>query len=55
MKLTWKPQAPPGPLYRTKVLGGWLIVWYWADSSGAFGGITFYPDPEHKWDGNSMP
>ena len=36
--------------YRAKVPGGWLIrVW---QSEGQ--GITFYPDPNHTWDGNSL-
>ena len=33
---------------RAKVPGGWLIA------SGS-GGIAFYPDPEHAWDGASLP
>jgi hypothetical protein len=36
-------------LGRTKVPGGWLVLWE------ASGSMTFYPDPEHKWDGNSLP
>ncbi|SUO95628.1 hypothetical protein [Suttonella ornithocola] len=35
--------------YRSPVFGGWLI------SNGYEGGITFIPDPEHKWDGESYP
>ncbi len=35
-------------LYRTKVPGGWILC---IDTFGA----TFYPDPGHKWDGNSLP
>ena len=31
---------------RAKVPGGWLVV------CGA--GVTFYPDPGHKWDGSSV-
>jgi len=34
-------------LYRAKVFGGWLV----AVSSG---GVTFLPDPDHQWDGNSL-
>lgn len=36
-------------LYRSPVLGGWLV------SHGYQGGLTFVPDPEHKWDGESYP
>ncbi len=36
---------------RAKVPGGWLI----ASAVGQSGAVTFYPDPEHKWDGTSLP
>jgi hypothetical protein len=32
---------------RAKVPGGWLVV---AGNSG----VTFYPDPEHSWNGESL-
>jgi len=35
---------------RTKVPGGWLLIF----SSNSGGGCTFYPDPEHKWNGESV-
>jgi hypothetical protein len=35
---------------RAKIPGGWLLV----STSVAGGGVTFYPDPEHKWDGGSV-
>jgi hypothetical protein len=37
-------------LSRAKIPGGWLLLA--ASSSG--GGLTFYSDPQHKWDGNSL-
>ena len=38
---------------RAKVPGGWLVyLWKWKDASG--GGL-FYPDPNHTWDGSSIP
>jgi hypothetical protein len=40
-----------GQGYRAKVPGGWL-VFLW-DSCGV--GLTFYPDPQHKWDGGTLP
>ena len=42
------------PLYsaRAKVPGGWLVTI--GGSSAVDRGITFYPDPEHKWDGGSL-
>lgn len=48
-----------GPLvYRSKVPGGWLVFMVDNGSDGdagwGYGGATFYPDPEHKWDGGSL-
>ena len=36
---------------RAKVPGGWLVI-----LGGGYGysGVTFYPDPEHQWDGSSL-
>ena len=43
-----KLNAAPHSVARAKVPGGWLVV---------HGGtsICFYPDPEHAWDGESLP
>jgi len=38
-------------LERAKVPGGWFIKVYVQDGGGGF----FYPDPNHEWDGNSLP
>ena len=47
--LQWTPvDTSRIPLLRAKVPGGWLI----AAGSGA--GLTFYPDPDHEWDGTSL-
>jgi hypothetical protein len=35
---------------RAKIPGGWLLV----STSNAGGGVTFYPDSGHKWDGGSV-
>ncbi len=37
--------------YRAKVAGGWLVV-----CAGAEGvsGVTFYPDPNHEWNGGTL-
>ena len=35
---------------RSKVPGGWLVI----VTSNTGSGATFYPDPEHKWDGGSV-
>jgi hypothetical protein len=42
----WKPTV-----CRAKVPGGWLVALLYAEGSG----FTFYPDPEHKWDGSYLP
>lgn len=36
--------------YRAKVPGGWLV----GEPSGSHY-LTFVPDPEHRWDGTSLP
>ena len=38
-------------VYRAKVPGGWLVLFKGFDNAG----LTFYPDPNHAWDGNSLP
>lgn len=40
--------TPGWEIHRSKVPGGWLILVINNPS-----GLTFYPDPEHKWDGSS--
>ncbi|MEN6356064.1 MAG: hypothetical protein ABFD83_03155 [Armatimonadota bacterium] len=44
---------------RAKVPGGWLVAFHTSgtgiiDDSYGYGGLTFYPDPNHEWDGNSL-
>lgn len=36
--------------YRAKVPGGWLIMVRGSTAPG----LTFLPDPNHQWDGNSL-
>lgn len=41
-----------GPyVIRAKVVGGWFIRTGRGEGIAAF----FYPDPEHLWDGSSLP
>lgn len=43
-------------LQRTRVPGGWLLAaCHLAMMSLHTASVTFYPDPEHKWDGKSLP
>ena len=36
-------------VHRAKILGGWLVLAIHNTT-----GLTFYPDPDHKWDGGSL-
>jgi hypothetical protein len=44
---------------RSKVPGGWLVYVFNVNEDRnvayAHGGLTFYPDPKHKWNGASLP
>lgn len=46
-KLQWESLSSSIPASRTKVPGGWLI-------SITNGGLTFFPDAGHEWDGSSL-
>ena len=45
-----KLHAGPTPTARAKVPGGWLVMV--GDTSSR--GVTFYPDPDHAWDGTTL-
>jgi len=38
---------------RAKVPGGWLVISQF--SVGGAHGLVFLPDPNHEWDGGSLP
>ena len=40
-------------IYRARVPGGWFVYVHLDPDCG--GGVTFYPDSSHKWDGTSLP
>jgi len=44
-------KACPDGVSRAKVQGGWLVR-IWSIFGGS--GITFMPDPDHKWDGGGL-
>ncbi len=62
-RLSWENLADPemgGAVWRSKVPGGWLVyVYNYSDfsdenvGSWGHGGLTFYPDPKHEWNGGS--
>jgi hypothetical protein len=43
-----------GTLSRSPVPGGWLVCVFWNASHVGGQSITFYPDPDHQWDGSSL-
>ena len=53
---------PQFTLFRTKVPGGWLVVMRRYSYSKemdhsyglGYGGTTFVPDKDHRWDGGSI-
>jgi hypothetical protein len=42
----------PSSLSRAKVSGGWLL---YATTAGDAASLVFVPDPNHEWDGASLP
>ena len=50
----------PSDMLRAKVPGGWLV--FYRETEGIFerpnlltSTMCFYPDPDHSWDGTSLP
>lgn len=55
--MRWKKieeDSSGGGTYRTPVPGGWLIQVILSGVDEVATGITFYPDPNHEWDGKSL-
>ena len=53
--IVWEELESVGGLLavrRAKVPGGWLI--YASNGYHHHGGMTFYPDPEHRWNGSTL-
>jgi len=42
----------PSSLSCAKVVGGWLVFGKTADGTAV---LVFAPDPNHEWDGGSLP
>jgi len=42
------------PLARAKVPGGWLVTVI-SGTINSQTAVCFVPDPEHRWDGSSLP
>jgi hypothetical protein len=50
-----RPMSAQSVTFRARVPGGWLVWTLMGIGAGGLGGSTsgglsFYPDPEHKWD-----
>jgi|RhiMetdeSRZDD1v2_1073273.scaffolds.fasta_scaffold2815378_1 hypothetical protein len=41
--------------YRSKVPGGWLVETSRSTQNGIGVGLAFVPDPNHEWNGGSLP
>jgi hypothetical protein len=50
---SYEGKQPAKHVYRARVPGGWLIFTY-PEMKGLYG-VTFYPDPNHAWDGGTQP
>ena len=46
--------GPASLIFRTKIPSGWLVLLRPSGTNGVESGVTFVPDPDHKWDGNSL-
>ena len=53
LNLTYEGDKPAKYAYRARVPGGWLIF-IWTPGGGGLGGVTFYPDPNHAWGGETQ-
>jgi hypothetical protein len=42
------------PMARAKVSGGWLVA-LMSGTVNSHTAVCFVPDPEHRWDGSSLP
>jgi len=49
LNLKYEGDKPAKYAYRARVPGGWLIF-IWTPG----GGVTFYPDPNHAWGGETQ-
>ncbi len=52
LNLEYEGEKPAKYAYRARVPGGWLIFTY-PPGKGLYG-VTFYPDPNHAWDGGTQ-
>ena len=53
LNLKYEGKKPAKYAYRARVPGGWLIF-IETPGRGGLCGVTFYPDPNHAWDGGTQ-
>jgi hypothetical protein len=52
LNLKYEGKKPAKHAYRARVPGGWLVFIY--TQGHGLSGVTFYPDPNHAWDGGTQ-
>jgi len=52
LNLKFEGEQPAKYAYRARIAGGWLVFVY--PPGKGFHGVTFYPDPDHTWDGGTQ-
>lgn len=53
LNLQYEGEKPARYVYRARVPGGWLIF-IWTPGRSGLGSATFYPDPNHEWNGGTQ-
>ena len=53
LNVKYEGEKPAKYAYRARVPGGWLIF-TWTPGRSGLGGVTFYADPNHAWDGGTQ-
>ena len=53
LNLKYEGGKPAKHAYRARIAGGWL-VFIETPGRGGMCGVTFYPDPNHTWDGGTQ-
>ena len=52
LNLKYEGEKPAKHAYRARIAGGWLVFIY--TPAKGLSGVTFYPDPNHGWDGGTQ-
>jgi hypothetical protein len=52
LNLKYEGEQPAKYAYRARIAGGWLVFVY--PPGKGLHGVTFYPDPDHTWDGGTQ-